>query len=422
MTQEESEGVEYEPANQAQQRFLNTTTRNVCFSAGVGAGKTYTGCLKTYKHLLLHPGSRAVIIRKERTMVKDSTLQTFLEIVPQTNIASYNKNEGVIHLYTTHPTKTSEVWLRGVDKRQGEEYPQKLGSTEFSLIYVDEGIELERGDWAFLNTRARYQTKTMKEQRVKPQIITTTNPSGPMHWMHDMFIENPESDYEIIYTTPYDNPYLDSDYLETLEKTLTGSMKQRLLHGEWVKATGTIYTYEPRHHFTTNLPKLNTYDDIVIGMDSNYPLPRSAVIIGYKKNTEEYHVHREYYEKNSQPRDLAKHLQKTLHRHGIDLSQVLLYHDPSDPSTIQRVRKILGRTVHKAKNSVIPGITRVDQKFQDGTMMIHKRCENLIRELSNYTWKTKGERPVKENDHLMDALRYAVYTHSEGTTSRFLKL
>ena len=46
---------------------------------------------------------------------------------------------------------------------------------------------------------------------------------------------------------------------------------------------------------------------------------------------------------------------------------------------------------------------------QSYTLVVTEKSLNLQRELENYVWSDKrAEVPVKENDHLLDALGYAV--------------
>ena len=44
--------------------------------------------------------------------------------------------------------------------------------------------------------------------------------------------------------------------------------------------------------------------------------------------------------------------------------------------------------------------------------MIHRGCKDLIRELGLYAWDTKAkeDKPLKENDHACDDMRYFVRT------------
>jgi phage terminase large subunit len=51
-----------------------------------------------------------------------------------------------------------------------------------------------------------------------------------------------------------------------------------------------------------------------------------------------------------------------------------------------------------------------------GRLFICDGCSNLIREIEGYVWDPKKaargiDEPLKENDHAVDALRYAVYNH-----------
>ena len=68
-----------------------------------------------------------------------------------------------------------------------------------------------------------------------------------------------------------------------------------------------------------------------------------------------------------------------------------------------------------AKNDVIEGI-KVTSKFISGkNIVIHKSCRNLIDCIQSYSWCPKAadkgiDKPLKEKEHIMDALRYAIYT------------
>ena len=49
--------------------------------------------------------------------------------------------------------------------------------------------------------------------------------------------------------------------------------------------------------------------------------------------------------------------------------------------------------------------------FLTGRLKINKKCSNVLFELESYSYDDKGgEKPLKENDHLCDALRYVIMT------------
>jgi phage terminase large subunit len=84
--------------------------------------------------------------------------------------------------------------------------------------------------------------------------------------------------------------------------------------------------------------------------------------------------------------------------------------DPSEPEHIE-VFKRAGFGAKAADNAVIPGIQEVQRRLKvkgDGkpSLFISPKCANLISELESYVWDEAKDKPVKANDHAMDALRY----------------
>ena len=60
---------------------------------------------------------------------------------------------------------------------------------------------------------------------------------------------------------------------------------------------------------------------------------------------------------------------------------------------------------------MLDGIRDTAVCLQRGTIRIFDTCKETIKELEGYAWDDKAEdRPVKVNDHMMDALRYFVRT------------
>ena len=91
--------------------------------------------------------------------------------------------------------------------------------------------------------------------------------------------------------------------------------------------------------------------------------------------------------------------------------------DPSASSLIVAARRA-GIVTKKANNDVEEGIRMVYSLLSTGHIKINKdNCPNLISEIGLYIWDSpKGERgqekPLKQNDHALDALRYLVRSTS----------
>ena len=67
------------------------------------------------------------------------------------------------------------------------------------------------------------------------------------------------------------------------------------------------------------------------------------------------------------------------------------------------------RPAAKGKDSILNGI----QYLQGYRIIVHPRCTNFAAEIGSYVWdKDKAgitlNRPVDSNNHLMDAMRYAM--------------
>lgn len=86
--------------------------------------------------------------------------------------------------------------------------------------------------------------------------------------------------------------------------------------------------------------------------------------------------------------------------------------DPSAASFITALRQ-RGVYVMEANNDVLNGIRRCSTLISKRRLLVSKACIGLLDEFGLYRWDDKAallgvEKPVKENDHAMDALRYFV--------------
>ena len=87
--------------------------------------------------------------------------------------------------------------------------------------------------------------------------------------------------------------------------------------------------------------------------------------------------------------------------------------DPSAASFIALLRQTAPIPVVKAKNDVLDGIRRVSRALDEGRIFISPKCEHTLAEFSQYSWDARidgVDRPRKEHDHAMDAVRYFVST------------
>jgi hypothetical protein len=88
--------------------------------------------------------------------------------------------------------------------------------------------------------------------------------------------------------------------------------------------------------------------------------------------------------------------------------------DPSAASFHAQLRQD-GLSPRPAHNKVLSGIRILMALFAADKLRIHSSCKELLKEIDGYVWDPKAtergeDAPLKQNDHGVDALRYAIKT------------
>ena len=77
----------------------------------------------------------------------------------------------------------------------------------------------------------------------------------------------------------------------------------------------------------------------------------------------------------------------------------------------------LGIPLVPAYNDVLAGIDTLATLMATGRFRVFRTCQHWLEEVEGYVWDTHGDlpldRPLKINDDLMDATRYAVHTQEK---------
>ena len=253
------------------------------------------------------------------------------------------------------------------------------------------------------------------------------NPDVPTHWFRQEWILKLQAKNAThLHFTMDDNPSLSEETRAMYRSLYAGVFKRRYIDGEWTAGDGLIYDMFD--------PDANTYDDsarpkglpyiAARHIACDYGTANPTVFLDIYDDGETVWVDREYRWDSRDP-DATGLRQKTDGEYADDMERFLgpdvQFHcpviaDPSAASFIQELRR-RGLYVIAGDNDVIDGIRRVSQLFARRRLMVHReRCRGLIGELQSYAWDTKAaqnlgvERPVKQQDHGPDALRYYVNT------------
>lgn len=359
--------------------------REVVVYGGAGSGKSYTVAqFLVIERLMKLRNKRLLVTRKYNPSLRVTSYQLVKEILNDLTIP-YNelKTEQIITL-----PRRNEIYFRGLDD------PEKIKSSEFNYIWMEEATEFDYEDYLQLKLRLRRQTECGN------QMYMTYNPvSG---WTQKAFFETESDDIAILKTTYQDNPFLDKEYVKALLnlKEQDETYYQIYTLGEYAEAKNKIFN---NYKIVQKLP--SNFDEIIYGIDFGFNNPSVILEIGIKDD--EIYVTKEFYQSQITNSDLIRELE-----HFVKNKNCEIYADSAEPARIEEIARA-GFNIYPAEKNVKDGIDFVKRKM----IYLNEECANACREIQMYKWKEDKsgnilDEPVKFNDHTMDALRYAVYTHS----------
>ena len=254
------------------------------------------------------------------------------------------------------------------------------------------------------------------------KLIATTNPDSPEHWLKKEYIDRmAELDMLTMRFLLDDNTTLDRQYVESVKKEYTGVFYNRFILGEWAIAEGLIYPQFDREKHIEQ--RDNPQGEWYISVDYGTLNAFSAGLWCYDGTTA-YRAAEYYYSGRETRKQLtnAQYLQRIQQLAGGHKIECVIV-DPSAASFIAELRNA-DFTVRKGKNAVVDGIRRVSSALQAGKLQFSPDCKGCIREFGLYRWdeSCSEDRPIKENDHAMDDVRYFVNTimGEEASISRVI--
>jgi PBSX family phage terminase large subunit len=256
------------------------------------------------------------------------------------------------------------------------------------------------------------------------RLFATTNPDSPYHWLKREFLERGELDLRQWHFQLDDNPSLTDEYKTAIKAEFTGLWYRRMVLGEWVAAEGAIYDmFDIRQHVLDILPTMTRW--LACAIDYGTANPFHALLIGLGADHRLYVVAEWRYDGRAAHRQMTDAEYSEKIRTWLDQVQYpgsklrgvrpeYMVIDPSAASFRQQLHRDHW-SPHLADNAVLDGIRQVATLLGSGRLLIHSSCKYLIGELTTYVWddsaRLKGEdRPVKVNDHGVDALRYGIMT------------
>lgn len=248
------------------------------------------------------------------------------------------------------------------------------------------------------------------------------NPDGPFHWFKTEWIDQlgEKNAYRIHFLLD-DNPSLDEVTMRRYKRMFGGIFYERFILGLWVLAEGVIYSMFDRTMVHNRLPKDVRILKKWIGVDYGQSNATVFLLIGLGSDDRLWILDEYYHEGRSaqiqlSPAKYADAYAAWKIKNGVDGVPVLNEHtfiDPSAKGFMLQLHEVGERKIRQADNEVLKGIELISSLIDNDMFRVLSHCKNTVSELSAYRWdpkyQEKGEdKPIKQNDHAMDALRYVV--------------
>lgn len=381
--------------HQNQQTIAADNHRFRVINCGRRFGKT-TLAVEELKAFALYHNCKVVYIAPTYQQARDIAWQVLVkELRPVVTKINESRLElEIINKFKGH----SLIQLRGW------EAVETLRGQAFDFMVIDE-IAMMKNFWINWQEVLR---PTLTD--TKGQVMFISTPKGFNHF-YDLFnLGLTDKDYKSFHFSSYDNPFLPVEELDKAKQELTEDRFAQEYMADFRKTEGLVYKeFDRAKHLYEVLPAYTILDRF-LGIDFGFTNP-AAMILVLRDIHGNYYAESEWY-KSNQTNDQVVET-------ALSFKANQAYPDPEAPEKIQELSRagVNCMEVIKGKDSIKNGIDKIRELLKQGRLKINKQCLNLILEFETYSYPEKRpdnpnpELPTKENDHLLDALRYVLQTN-----------
>ncbi len=255
--------------------------------------------------------------------------------------------------------------------------------------------------------------------------IFSMTPLHGMSWMYDAIYEpwtkGQLREATVVLVDMDDNPHLDEKTKLKALEGLTREEREARKSGRFVHFAGMIYgEFSRNFHVIPEIEAIPPNSRIYVGIDPGIR-HQAAAIWTYLTPDDDLVAFDELALQGHTVKQVAEAIKLINHKHGeirpdwyvIDPSAKNVMHQTGRSDQMEftdnGILTILGQ------NSVTAGINRVKERLENNRLHVTANCKTLIDQFRKYRWATPTrseddpkEKPVKADDHLLDALRYVV--------------
>lgn len=381
--------------------------------------KSKTTALWYIVNMMKYHKANLLVVRKSYRTLKDSCFTELRWAIHRLGVDEfwdYRLNP----LEIIYKPTGQKIYFRGLDD------PLKVTSITVDVgslcwLWIEEAYEIgKESDFDMLDESIRGQV----EGDLFKQITITFNPWNERHWLKKRFFDTDDPDTLAITTNYMCNEWLDKADFAVFERMKQYNPRRYNVAGlgNWGVIDGVVYENWKEQHFTL-ITKKEYFDmhedkrpqnpvfldglDSAFGLDFGYTNDPTALFCGFLSLSEKrLYVWDEMYKKGLSNKAIFDEVSR------LGYTKERITADCAEPKSIDELKGLGIRRIEaakKGKDSVNNGI----QWIQDLEIIVHPRCVNFLLEISLYSWRKDKfgkalNEPEDDNNHLMDAMRYAL--------------
>jgi len=370
------------------EKTLNTKEPVILHRGGARSSKSYTVIQYLIYRLTNEYNLKILITRKTLPALKITAQKTFLDLFKDYGyykFCDYNKSDNIL-IYK--PTNGFVLFSSLQD-------PERIKSSEFNIIFMEEVNEFSYNDYMILKTRLSAPVIS----DLGNKLIMAMNPVDAFSWVKTELVDK-KNDVKEIVSNYLCNPFLPQSYIDMLLSIKDPYYIKVYVNGDWGVLENLIFDN------WQEVDSLPSAEKTVYGVDFGYADP-TAVLECRFTDTGIY-MQELLYESGMTNSDLIKWM-----KDNINIT-TNIYCDSAEPQRIEEMWRagINALEAIKGPDSIRKSIDTVKTQ----KLYVLSTSVNLIKELRSYKWAedkngNPKNRPAEGWDHLIAAMRYAVHTH-----------
>jgi len=333
--------------------------------------------------------------RKTNPALKNTAYKVAINLLKEYGI--YNK---LVHNktdQTLYNPRNGNAWLfTSIDN------PERIKSTEFNYIHMEEASEFTYDDFMIL--KLRLSGKCGPDE--KNHMYLSLNPNDKNGWIKEELIE--KWDIELIESTYLDAiEFLPAEYVSELEglKDQDPEYYDVYALGKWAELSGIIWG---KPLIKKEFPEVK---EVIYGQDYGYNHPSTLIEIGIDMDAMALYFRELIFETHLTNGQLIDRMKEVMPE---EIRGREIYADSAEPARIEEIYNagFNIKPADKGKDSIRNGIDMV-KRFRRYSL---ESNVNLNSEFGGYKNKVDKngkilDEPVDYENHSCDSVRYAVYTH-----------